>query len=420
MGFPRDIIKKILEYSGCPTSGLMNDFAVEPVARAHATADTCELSILMPCLNEAATLAACIRKAQAFLLNHGIQGEILVADNGSTDDSRTIARTLGARVIEVKQRGYGSALQGGISAAQGRYVIMGDADDSYDFNNLMPFLVRLRSGSDLVMGNRFKGEIRPGAMPLLHRYLGNPVLSALGQLFFKVPAGDFHCGLRGFRTEAIRALNLSTPGMEFASEMVVKASLFGLRISEVPTTLSPDGRDRPPHLATWRDGWRHLRFLLMCSPRWLFLYPGIALSILGAFGMAILIGGPVSWHGVTFDIHTLLFSATAIPLGLQVAFFAIFAKASAISRGWMPQDTRLLRFLAFLTLERGILLGFLFCIAGVLGSLHAFSIWEGTGFGPLMPSRVMRIAIPSLMFLTIGVQVLFSSFYLSILEFDRE
>ena len=292
-----------------------------------------ELTILMPCLNEAETIARCVDKARGFLSARGVAGEVLVADNGSSDGSQAIAEAHGARVIGVPERGYGAALIGGIAAARGRFVIMGDADDSYDFAALMPFVERLRAGADVVMGNRFQGGIAAGAMPALHRYLGNPGLSFLGRLFFGVRTGDFHCGLRGFDRDRVRVLDLRTTGMEFASEMVVRAALAAYRIEEVPTTLSPDGRSRPPHLRPWRDGWRHLRFLLIYSPRWLFLYPGLAILLAGMIGTAVLLPGAVSIAGIVFDLHTFIVSCFAILVGLQSITFAVIARKYAAQRG---------------------------------------------------------------------------------------
>lgn len=370
-----------------------------------------ELSIVMPCLNEAETLATCIKKAQWYLKEHKLSGEIIVADNGSTDGSQDIAAQMGVRVIPIKEKGYGSALQGGIAAARGQYIIMGDADDSYDFTKLTPFLEKLRAGCDLVMGNRFKGGIKPGAMPPLHRYLGNPVLTSIGRLFFPSPCGDFHCGLRGFRKEAIKKLNLRTTGMEFASEMVVKASLHRMRIAEVPTTLSPDGRSRPPHLRSWRDGWRHLRFLLLYSPRWLFLYPGVLLMLLGLIVGMWLLPEP---RGI-FDIHTLLFAATAIIVGFQAIAFAVFTKVFAISEGLLPEDRRLNRLFRYINLEIGLIVGGTLFLAGIAGSIYAFGIWGIDLFGPLDPSQTMRIVIPSFTCIALGVQTIFSSFFLSVL-----
>ncbi|SMP38290.1 Glycosyltransferase involved in cell wall bisynthesis [Desulfonatronum zhilinae] len=375
----------------------------------------CDLSIVMPCLNEAETLGICIKKAQRFLKANRVSGEVIVADNGSSDGSQEIARENGARVVDILERGYGSALMGGINAARGKFVIMGDADDSYDFSALDPFLEKLREGYELVMGNRFRGGIKPGAMPALHKYLGNPVLTGIGRLFFRSPMGDFHCGLRGFSKEAIKKLHLQTTGMEFASEMVVKATLHKLRMAEVPTTLSPDGRSRPPHLRSWRDGWRHLRFLLIYSPRWLFLYPGLAIFALGVIGMLALLWGPVTVLGVGLDIHTMLYASLLIILGLQTLSFGVFSKVYGIFAGLLPKDPRIDCLLRHFSLEKGIIIGVLFFLAGVVGSVHAFGLWEETSFGALDPQRIMRITIPSLSLCTIGVYILFSSFFLSIL-----
>jgi glycosyltransferase involved in cell wall biosynthesis len=316
-----------------------------------------ELSIVTPCLNEAETLEICIKKAQAALREHGIVGEIVVADNGSTDGSQAIGTRMGARVVHVGVKGYGNAVLGGISIARGKFIIMGDADDSYDFTAIQPFIDKLREGYDLVMGNRFRGGIQPGAMPLLHRYLGNPLLSGIGRLFFSSACGDFHCGLRGFRKDAILKMDLRTTGMEFASELVVKATLFNMRISEVPVTLSPDGRSRPPHLRSWRDGWRHLRFLLLYSPRWLFLYPGILLMFLGlAIGLWLL-PAPRTIGSVTFDVHTLLYSAAAIFIGFQSIIFALFAKVFAIRERLVPSDPQLDKLFRLFNLEKGLFVG---------------------------------------------------------------
>ncbi len=370
-----------------------------------------ELSILMPCLNEAETLATCIKKAQKYLTENDIAGEIIIADNGSTDGSQDIAKSMGARVIHVRQKGYGSALRGGILSATGQYVIMADADDSYDFSNLNPFLYKLRQGYDLVMGNRFKGGIKPGAMPPLHKYLGNPVLTWIGKLFFASPCNDFHCGLRGFRRDAIEQLDLRTTGMEFASEMVVKATLNKMRITEVPTTLSPDGRSRPPHLNTWRDGWRHLRFLLLYSPRWLFFYPGLFLVLMGLITTFGLISSP--------KIHTLLYSSAAIIIGFQLVSFAVFTKVFAINEGLLPRDAKLNRLLRFINLEGGLIAGCILLLIGVMSSVYAFMLWENTSFGALNPVEVMRIVIPAVTTLALGFQIIFSSFFLSVLGLKR-
>jgi glycosyltransferase involved in cell wall biosynthesis len=378
-----------------------------------------ELSILMPCLNEAETVGRCIEKAERSLRECDIAGEIIVADNGSTDGSQSIAASKGARVLHVKTKGYGSALMGGIAAARGTYIIMGDADDSYDFASLGPFIEQLRNGFDLVMGNRFKGGIKPGAMPPLHRYLGNPVLTALGRLFFESPCGDFHCGLRGFNKAAIEKLDLRTTGMEFASEMVVKATLHNLRIAEVPTILFRDGRSHSPHLRSWRDGWRHLRFLLLFSPRWLFFYPGALLMLAGLAAGVWLLPGQRTIHGVTFDIHTLLFAALAVIIGFQAVNFAVFTKVFAISEGLLPRDDRFNKALSLVSLETGLVAGGLLLVLGIAGAIYALSGWGTRSFGNLDPTRTMRVVIPSVTSLTLGVEIILSSFFLSILGMKR-
>lgn len=364
-----------------------------------------ELTILMPCLNEAKTLAKCIGDARDFITKAGIQGEVLVADNGSTDGSRAIAEQAGARVVAVADRGYGAALMGGIAAAQGRFVIMGDADDSYDFLTLEPFVAKLRGGAQLVMGNRFKGGIRPGAMPMLHRYLGNPVLSALGRLFFRLPVGDFHCGLRGFQAGAIRALNLTAPGMEFATEMVAKASFAKLRVEEVPTTLRPDGRDRAPHLRTWRDGWRHLRFMLLFSPAWLFIGPGLLLLLAGLTGMMVLSGGPARWGNIGFDIHTLLFSSIAVILGFQALQWGGMVRWLADRSGMRPLDSVFWRRLGgFITLEHALITGAVLLIGGVIWSWGLLTGWAASDFAAIESSNVLRQAIMAGTVMVLGVQ----------------
>jgi len=378
-----------------------------------------EFSVVMPCLNEAETLAICIQKAQQSLAENNVSGEVVIADNGSTDGSQDIAAGLGARVINVPAKGYGSALMGGIAAAHGQYIIMGDADDSYDFSALGPFIEKLRAGNDLVMGNRFRGGIAPGAMPPLHRYLGNPVLTTIGRIFFRSPCGDFHCGLRGFSKAAILNLDLQTTGMEFASEMVVKATLQRLHIAEVPTTLSPDGRTRAPHLRSWRDGWRHLRFLLLYSPRWLFLFPGALLMLLGLLTMLWLLPVPRVVAGVTFDVHTLLYAAAAIIIGFQAILFAVFTKVFAISEGLLPPDKRLESLFRYITLESGLIIASLLILAGLSGTAYAYWFWDQLSFGNLDPARTMRIVIPAVTALTVGCQTLFSSFFLSILGLRR-
>jgi len=380
----------------------------------------CELTILMPCLNEAETIGACIQDARSFIKQHNIQAEILIADNGSMDGSPEIALAMGARVVRVERKGYGSALMGGISAAKGRYIIMGDADHSYDFTELMPFVEKLRDGYDLVMGNRFKGGIRPGAMPALHRLLGNPLLSGLGRLFFNAPVGDFHSGLRGFSKSAIEKMDLRTTGMEFASEMVIKATLLGMSIAEVPVTLSPHGRSGAPHLRTWRDGWRHLRFLLLYSPRWLFFYPGLVLCIGGiALSLRLLIG-PIRILGTALDIHTLLFASMAVVMGYQLIIFALFTKLFAISERLLPPDPRLDRIARSVRMETGVILGSFLFLAGIVTSLAAFVHWESRSFGPLDPRVTFRLVIPAVALSLLGLQTVFSSFFLSVLGLSRK
>ncbi len=378
-----------------------------------------ELSIVMPCLDEAETLATCIRKARAFLEANGIDGEVVVGDNGSTDGSQEIARREGARVVDVAIRGYGAALYHATLAARGRYVIMGDADDSYDFGALAPFLERLRAGDDLVMGNRFRGGIRPGAMPWKNRYLGNPILTGIGRTFFRCPARDFHCGLRGYSAEAFRRLDLRTTGMEFASEMVIKATLLGLRISEVPTTLDPDGRSRAPHLRPWRDGWRHLRFMLLYSPRWLFLYPGLALMLVGLAVSAWILPGQRTLAGVHLDVHTLLFSSLAMLVGYQLVIFAVFTRLFAASEGLVPGHDRLTRLFRRFSLERGIVAALAVSAIGIGLLARAVLEWRSVHFGPLDVGHTMRVVIPGATLTALGVQSLFASFFLGVLGLTR-
>ncbi len=373
----------------------------------------------MPCLDEAETIAVCVEKAMAYIESRGITGEVLVADNGSSDGSQAIAEGLGARVVAVARKGYGSALLGGIAAARGRYVIMGDADNSYDFSDLDAFVEKLREGCELVVGNRFKGGIASGAMPALHRYLGNPVLTGVGKLFFHSPVGDFHCGLRGFRRQAVQDLGLNATGMEFASEMVVKATLQCLRIAEVPTTLSPDGRSRPPHLRSWRDGWRHLRFLLLFSPRWLFLYPGAVLMALGLASMLWLLPGPQRLGALTLDVHTLVYSAAAIICGFQAVAFSLFTKIYAIDAKLLPADPRMTKLGDVFSLEIGIIVGVLLLLAGLGASIFAVQFWGRTAFSDLDPTVSMRIVIPAVTALILGLQVIFSSFFCSVLGLSR-
>jgi len=392
---------------------------VSPEIASASPDSEIELSVVMPCLDEAETLEVCIRKAQASMEESGINGEVVIADNGSTDGSQEIARANGARVVDIEQRGYGAALQGGIAAARGVFIIMGDADDSYDFRNLAPFVEKLREGYDLVMGNRFLGGIAPGAMPPLHRYLGNPVLTGVGRLFFRSPSGDFHCGLRGFRRESVLALRLQTTGMEFASEMVVKATLMKQKIAEVPTTLSPDGRSRAPHLRSWRDGWRHLRFLLLFSPRWLFLYPGIGLSAVGLVAMLLLIPGALRVGNFAFDVNTLLYAAAATFIGYQSVVFAVFTKVYGVSEGLLPEDPRLQRLYGLIKLETGLCVGGVLVLVGLVGSVWAVAGWDAVGFGDLNPQETLRVIVPAVLALAIGFQTILSSFFLSVLGLGR-
>lgn len=376
----------------------------------------CELTIVMPCLDEAQTLETCIRKAQDFLARHGVAGEVVVGDNGSTDGSIEIARRCGARVVHVPVRGYGAALYYAIRAAHGRYVIMADSDDSYDLSNLLPFLQRLREGCDLVMGNRFAGGILPGAMPWKNRFIGNPILSGIGRLFFHCPVRDFHCGIRGFSREAFERMDLRTTGMEFASEMVIKATLLKMKVAEVPTSLHPDGRSRRPHLRPWRDGWRHLRFMLLYSPRWLFLYPGLAMMILGL--LLVLWLYPHARHvgGVRWDTQTMLYGAIAAVLGYQSVVFALLAKVFAINEGLLPPDPKVRRLLDKLPLETGLLAGGTLALLGLAGTVAVLVYWGNLSFGPLDVSFVIRQVILSMLGLILGAQTVLGSFFLSVLQ----
>lgn len=378
-----------------------------------------ELTILMPCLNEVETLSACIQKAGRFLQRTGIAGEILIADNGSDDGSQELARRLGARVIHVARRGYGSALSAGIEAARGRYVIMGDSDDSYDFSKLDLHMSSLRAGADLVMGNRFTGAIEPGAMPPLHRYLGNPVLSGIGRLLFPSGCRDFHCGLRGFRRDAITQLKLSAPGMEFASEMVVRASLQKLRIVEVPTTLSPDGRGRPPHLRSWRDGWRHLRLLLLFSPRSLFLYPGACMFGAGLMGMLLLLAGPVLIGQVGFDVGTLLYCAASALIGWQSVLFWVCAKVHSAREGIMPPDPGFQRVMRHLSLEAVLLSSLAMFLFGLLLATGSLVGWGAAGFGPLDPAHNLRRVIAATTVMLMAAQTAYAGMFVAMLQISR-
>jgi glycosyltransferase involved in cell wall biosynthesis len=392
---------------------------MESGANEAGTEKPVELTIVMPCLNEAETLAVCVDKALKALHDNGIDGEVVIADNGSTDGSQEIAITHGARLVPVPVRGYGAALNAGILAARGKYVLMGDADDSYEFGHVPRFLAELRKGADLVMGNRFRGGIGPKAMPPLHKYLGNPVLSAMGRILFSVPVGDFHCGMRAFSKDAYERLQLRTTGMEFASEMVVKSSLMGQKIVEVPTTLQKDGRSRPPHLKTWRDGWRHFRFLLMYSPRWLFLFPGVLLMIVGLGLMAWLLPAERPLGHVNLGVDTLAYAAAAVLLGFQLVFFGVAAKVFAITEGLLPEDESFDRWFQYVTLETGLIVGVLLFLAGIGIAVSSVVGWSHAGYGPLPPVQMMRHTLPAMLCLMLGTEISFGSFFLSLLGLKR-
>jgi glycosyltransferase involved in cell wall biosynthesis len=377
-----------------------------------------ELSIVMPCLNEAETLARCIVKAQDYLTRSGVAGEIVIGDNGSTDGSQEIALRLGARVVDVPVRGYGAAIYGAVLAARGRYCIMGDSDDSYDFSKLEVFVEALRGGAALVMGNRFKGGISAGAMPWKNRYIGNPILSGVGRLLFRTPIQDFHCGMRGFTREAFAAMDLRTTGMEFASEMVIKATLLKMDIREVPTTLDKDGRSRPPHLRPWRDGWRHLRFMLLFSPNWLLLYPGLLLMFAGVALGGALLARPVDLGGLRFSIGTLIYCVTLIEVGFQAAWFALLSRAYAVQEGLVPQSARMRRIDRLVTLERGLVAGLGLVALGFVLFFYAVSIWSGARFGVLDVDKIARICIASSLAISMGFEVMLSSMLLSTLKLN--
>lgn len=377
-----------------------------------------ELTILMPCLNEAETLERCINKAMRSISELGLRGEVLIADNGSTDGSIELAERCGARVVQVTAKGYGSALRGGIESARGQWIIMGDADDSYDFSRLGPFVEKLRQGFDLVMGCRMPrggGTIMPGAMPWKHRWIGNPVLSLIGRIFFKCPAQDFHCGLRGFSKQACEQMNLQTTGMEFASEMVIKATMKGLRIGQVPITLHKDGRSRPPHLRSWRDGWRHLRFMLLFSPRWLFLAPGLLLTLAGSLCMLALWCSQLKIAGFVLDAGTMAVFGMAVLVGTQLIAFACFTKVFAIAEGLLPPDPKFARVFRFLDLEKGVLFGVAIFLGGGLILTNALLFWREAGFGAIPYSENLRRVIPAVTLIATGMQVIFASFFLSVL-----
>ena len=378
-----------------------------------------ELTVVLPCLNEAETLAVCIRKAKASIVALAIDGEVVIADNDSTDGSQEIAQAEGARVVDVAVRGYGAAITAGIAEAKGTFVIMADADDSYDLSNLGPFVEALRNGADLVMGNRFAGGIEPGAMPALHRYLGNPVLTAVGRVLFRSPVRDFHCGIRGFRRDAIIDLDLRTTGMEFASEMVVKATMQKLVIVEVPTTLAKDGRSREPHLRTWTDGWRHLRFMLLYSPRWLFLYPGIVLFLAGLILGTALLPGPLAIGDHALDVSALIYSMAAVLIGYQAMLFAAFSRAFVANEGLLPPSAGMQRAFRVINLERGLLIGILFVVAGLVLAIVSFVNWQSADFGSLNTGDAVRIAVPAATLAVLGFETIMSSFFLSVLGLSR-
>jgi glycosyltransferase involved in cell wall biosynthesis len=378
-----------------------------------------QLTILIPCLNEAETLARCIEKAKLGLQRAGVRGEIVIADNGSTDGSQAIAEKAGVRLVPVKVKGYGGALTGGVRAAAGEWIIMGDADDSYDFSDVNGFIKKFQEGDELVMGCRLPvggGTISPGAMPWKNRWIGNPVLSFIGRLFFKCPVHDFHAGLRGFTKTAFEKMDLQTIGMEFASEMVIKSTLKGLKISEVPITLHKDGRSRPPHLKPWRDGWRHLRFMLLFSPRWLFLVPGLLLSVLGFIFAAVLSFNDIKIGGIILNVGTLAVASMTVIVGFQLVAFAFFTKVFAIAEGLLPEDPKLARVFKVFTLEKGLLLGLLVLVGGIVLLARSVWVWQQAHFG-ILPSTEenLRRLIPAATLVVLGIQTIFSSFFMSTL-----
>lgn len=384
----------------------------------HSLIQQCELTLLMPCLNEAESLATCITKAHAALDKLGVSGEILIADNGSTDGSQEIAILNGARVIDVKERGYGSALLAGINTAYGDYIIMGDADDSYDWSAIGTIYQQLYEKTDLVIGCRFPsggGMVMPHAMPWLHKWIGNPILSMLGRLFFGTNIKDFHCGLRGFSKQAITSLNLQTRGMEFASEMIIKAVFNKLSISQVPVTLHPDKRSGRSHLNTWRDGWRHLRYMLILCPQWLFFYPGMFLMMSGIIGFAFLLPGPLEIGRIGLDVNTLLISSAAFISGFQCMMFWITARLFGIREGILPQSRFFKSLLKVFPLETGLLAGSFLTITGIALLIIGVIYWGNHGFGEIPYGTGLRIIIPAVTLITLGIQVIFNSFFISFL-----
>lgn len=381
--------------------------------------DELELTVIMPCLNEAETLEVCITKALKCMAENGIKGEVLIADNGSTDGSQEIAERCGARVANIPVRGYGAALIGGTHEAKGKYCIMGDADDSYDFSNLMPYIEKLREGYPLVMGNRFKGGIEEGAMPPLHKYLGTPVISFLGRLFYHNKIGDFNCGMRGYDRKKIEDLHLRTTGMEYASEMIVQSALHGYEIAEVPTTLSKDGRTRAPHLNTWSDGWRHLKFLLLHSPNWLFLYPGAVIGVIGLILMMLTIGGTFTVNSVGLDINTMLFGGTFLTIGINMILFCCYTKIYAAKTQYIPM-TKSIEWFSKFTAERGIMIGLILFLIGFITAIVAVVIWAKSSFGGLNPQAMMHITIPACELCVIGAQMMFGGFFVGILRIEQK
>ena len=377
-----------------------------------------ELTILMPCLNEAETLEICIKKALKSIKDNNIKGEVLIADNGSTDGSQDIAKANGARVINVHIKGYGSALIEGTKQAYGKYIIMGDADDSYDFSNIMPYVKKLREGYELVMGNRFKGGIEKGAMPWSHKYIGTPIISFLGKLFYKSKVGDFNCGMRGYNKESILNLDLKCTGMEYASEMIVQANLNNLKIGEIATTLKKDGRTRSPHLKTFSDGWRHLKFLLMYSPRWLFLYPGLILILIGLVGSLLFMIKDIHIGNIVLGVHSRLYFGAMIVVGFQIVTCSLFAKTYAIHSGMNPKTDKISNLLNKITLEKGLIIGIFLAIIGLALSIYSLCIWQNAAWGNLNPVDVMPITIPAVYLIIIGIQMTFSSFLLGILNIE--
>ncbi|MFN8356619.1 MAG: glycosyltransferase [Spirosomataceae bacterium] len=379
-----------------------------------------ELSVVLPCLNEVATLGVCISKINQSFSENDISGEIIVADNGSTDGSIDVALQMNVKLVEVSSKGYGNALRAGIEVAQGKYIIMGDADDSYNFLEIPIVLKSLRLQNELVMGNRFKGGIKPHAMPFLHRYIGNPILSWLGSQLFKIPIGDFHCGLRGFEREAYMAWNLHSTGMEFASEMVVKASLANARISEVPVTLSPDGRNRPPHLQTWEDGWRHLHFLLVHSPRWLYLFPGLLLAIIGMVLFVWLLPQPRTVYSITFDVHTLLVAMSFVISGLQLLWLGVLSRISSARSNILPFEKWMDYISDFKRISILIFSGIGLILFGFVGILLNFLFWQKTGFTDLLPQQMLRSLLPAILLLIMGFQTFSNAFFISIINQQKK